>query len=121
MAQSEVVTNGWGEATIDYLSRLPSSEWPTQRRLAQRLSISERFLRQRYYSEGVTYRWVKGLVRRQRAEALFASGIYKTVGEISDELGFSDESSFRKSFKKWTGCTPSAFLKALHGTASPGR
>lgn len=115
MAESGVTIAGWREATIDYLSRLPSSKWPTQRWLAQRLSISEGFLRERYYCEGVTYRGVKQLVLRQRAEALLASGRFKLVVEVSEELGFSDVSSFRRSFKKWTGYTPSDFLKQFHG------
>jgi len=50
---------------------------------------------------------VRLLKLRQAGERLLHAE--RAVGQISDALGFADESSFRRSFKRATGLTPAAF------------
>lgn len=40
----------------------------------------------------------------------------RRLGEISDELGFADESHFNKFFKKASGKSPSQFRKEFYNT-----
>jgi AraC-like DNA-binding protein len=40
------------------------------------------------------------------------------VGEIADELGFTDESHLNRMFKKYRGVNPSAYRKELQATAN---
>ncbi|MFG0634583.1 helix-turn-helix domain-containing protein [Pseudomonas sp. xss_2] len=110
MTQSSSIEPGWKEATLEYLSRLPAKAWPTQQELVRRLSISERFYRQRLMLEGSSYKALKIEVRLNRAISLLRSGCYRSIGEVADEMEFCDEHSFRKTFKRWAGCSPSLFL-----------
>lgn len=101
---------GWKAATIEYLSRLPVRDWPTQRELVRRLSISEQFYRDNLQREGACYKALKQQVRLNRALQLLSSGCYRSIGEVADDMEFCDEHSFRKMFKRWTGCSPSLYL-----------
>ena len=41
-----------------------------------------------------------------------------TVGQMAEHLGFSDVSSFRRAFKRWTGVTPATYRKQQRSGAS---
>lgn len=101
---------GWKGATLEYLSRLPVRDWPTQRELARRLSISEHTYRRHLLVEGASYKALKQQVRLSCAIRLLSSGRYRSIGEVADDKEFCDEHSFRKMFKRWAGCPPSHYL-----------
>ncbi|MGC9742953.1 helix-turn-helix domain-containing protein [Pseudomonas sp. P1B16] len=110
MANISLNELGWKDATLEYLSRLPVKDWPTQRELTKRLAISEQFYRYQLQLEGASYRALKQEVRMTRALHLLSSGSYRSIGEVSDDMGFCDEHSFRKVFKRWAGCSPTRYL-----------
>lgn len=49
--------------------------------------------------------------RISRARELLTQQFEKTIAEIANELGFSDESHFRRHFKRIVGTTPGRFRK----------
>lgn len=104
------VESGWKDATLKYLSGLPVERWPSQRRLASRLDIPEQLFRYYLSLEGTNYRALKKHVRRQRIQAIVDAQGFTSVSQISESLGYSEPSSFRRSFKKWHGCTPGAYF-----------
>ena len=57
MRLSQLPSNelGWKGATLEYLSRLPVRDWPTQRELTRRFSIGEHFYRYQKRLEGASY------------------------------------------------------------------
>ncbi|WP_375790278.1 helix-turn-helix domain-containing protein [Paenibacillus agricola] len=52
-------------------------------------------------------------LRVQTARTLILSSTRMTIGEISDYLGYNDQSHFNKMFKKIMGCPPSALMRSL--------
>ena len=49
-------------------------------------------------------------VRHQRALELIRAGGYP-VERIAAAVGYRDARSFRRAFKRWTGCNPSEFRR----------
>ncbi len=47
------------------------------------------------------------------AETMLATNPVMTIGEIADELGYSDQFYFSKLFKKYRGISPSEYLRAF--------
>jgi len=79
------------------------------RKVARQLGMSERSLSRGLAAEGTTFRDQRDELRRDRAIDRLRSGI--GVEKITDELGFSDTSSFHRAFRRWTGMSPGRFLK----------
>lgn len=80
--------------------------------IAEALATSSRTLARRVSSAAghSVGEHVRLLKLRQAGERLLHSG--QTVAQISDALGFSNESVFRRSFKQATGLTPGDFVKS---------
>lgn len=79
------------------------------RELASRLAISERTLHRRLTeATGESPKRFIDRVRIETARTLLESG-EQSVKEISARVGYEDESSFRRSFKRLVGTTPAAY------------
>ncbi|OUV61841.1 MAG: hypothetical protein CBC82_05765 [Cellvibrionales bacterium TMED122] len=50
--------------------------------------------------------------RAERAESLLGDPAY-SLSEVGYYCGFSEQASFSRAFKRWTGQTPSDYRKAL--------
>jgi AraC-like DNA-binding protein len=102
-------TERFSERVIDALqfSGLRPSEC-SREAIARRFAMSERTLQRRLEREGTTFSQVLGALRRKAALDLMRDP-QRRVREISDLLGFADQSSFNKTFRRWTGCSPSAY------------
>ncbi|MET4896601.1 AraC family transcriptional regulator [Sphingomonadaceae bacterium jetA1] len=81
---------------------------------ARLANTSERTVKRRLKTEGTSFRALSADGRQMRAERLLADARL-SIGDIADELGFSDLSSFSQAFKRWTGVAPSLYRKRLHG------
>ncbi|MGS7254074.1 AraC family transcriptional regulator [Pseudomonas sp. SK] len=102
----------------DLLHQAPG-QWPDGDSLARQLCLSPSTLRRRLAEEGQTYQGLKDSVRRELAIA-WLSGEEAGLGEIAERLGFADNSSFYKAFRKWFGCNPGHY-RALIQARAPGR
>ncbi|MFV9654707.1 AraC family transcriptional regulator [Pseudomonas sp. NY15366] len=78
---------------------------PSLAQLARQLNISERTLRRRIESAGLSYQGIIDETRRARALTLLARDDL-TLAEVALQTGFSDARNFRRAFKRWTGSAP---------------
>ncbi len=86
---------------------LPSG-MPSFTRISEHLHMSESSLRRRLQKENTSYQSLKDEVRCQIAiDKLLHEEA--TVADLADYLGFTEPSSFVRSFKGWTGETPRSY------------
>jgi AraC-like DNA-binding protein len=79
--------------------------------VAERLNLTERTLLRRLKAEGTTFVDVLNGVRQELAfQYLRRPGV--TIAEIAYLLGFSDENTFSRAFKRWTGRRPGVLTNA---------
>ncbi len=76
--------------------------------LAQQMNMSVRSLQRLAKEHGLTIRGLLDDTRQTKAKQLLTNTTLK-IGEISNRLGYSDERSFRRAFKRWTGQNPSKY------------
>ena len=93
------------------VERRHAPELLTVEEIAKPLNVSAQHLRRLLRDEGTTFRQIKEDVMRDTAIAALASGRESTE-ELSDRLGFSEPSAFRRAFRRWTGSPPGAYRLA---------
>ncbi|HHW1804916.1 TPA: helix-turn-helix domain-containing protein [Pseudomonas aeruginosa] len=91
---------------VALLDSLPEP-YPDIQSVARHLRLTERTLRRRLAAEGCSYRQILDDARQARARKLLRTEL--SVERISELLGYSDASSFRHAFRRWTGQSVSAF------------
>lgn len=84
--------------------RLATRRRATLASIAAELQMSPRLLQLRLRGEGTLFRAVVEGELKQAAIAFLRSG--SAVAEVAHLLGFSEEASFFRAFKRWTGNTP---------------
>jgi AraC-like DNA-binding protein len=81
---------------------------------AKELGLSARTLQRRLTEAGHVFATVADAVRQDLASRMLAErGV--AIAEVAFLLGFADQSSFTRTFKRWTGLTPAAFRQARQG------
>ena len=73
--------------------------------VARALHMSARTLQRKLVATGTTFREVADAVRRRLAEE-YLSDPHVATAEVAFLLGFSDQSSFTRAFRRWTGEAP---------------
>ena len=76
--------------------------------VARKLGLSRRSLQRRLAEEGLTYATVLDQVRSTMARAYLAQREL-AIAEIAYLLGFSEQSSFTRAFRRWTSTSPAEF------------
>jgi len=76
--------------------------------VAKRLTVSAQHLRRLLRDEGTSFREIKEEILRDEAIASLVRG-GETVEELSERLGFSEPSAFRRAFRRWTGNPPGSY------------
>jgi len=84
---------------------------PSLGEVAQRLGLSTRTLQRRLRQAETPFADLAASVREELARRLLAERRL-ALAEVAFVLGFADQSSFTRSFKRWTGRTPAAFRAA---------
>ena len=88
--------------------------------VAAALGFSERGLRRSLERSGTTFRKLTNEIRERKALGMLANPAIP-IKTIADDLGFDTPSNFAKSFKRWTGTSPSAFRSARNEKDIPGQ
>lgn len=78
--------------------------------VASHLSVGKRTLQRALMAEGVSYRELRNQLIEARASALLTDSAL-SIDQIAASLGYSEVNSFRRAFRKWTGCSPARFLR----------
>lgn len=76
--------------------------------MSSNMHMSASTLRRHLLAEGSSYQTIKDERRRDIAIELLCLSDQK-ISDISDQVGFSDTSSFVRSFRAWTDLTPKAY------------
>jgi AraC-like DNA-binding protein len=77
-------------------------------RMAELLGVSERTLQRRLADIGRSFSDVVEDFRREEAARLLASPGLPLV-EVASRLGYAEQTSFTRAFRRWTGTTPGAW------------
>jgi AraC-like DNA-binding protein len=73
--------------------------------VARKLHVSVRTLQRKLIAAGTTFREVSETVRTRLAEE-YLNDPKVSIAEVAFLLGFSDQSSFHRAFRRRTGVTP---------------
>lgn len=84
---------------------------PVLAAVAARIGLTPRALRYRLEQRGASFRALVESVRQELAHSYLADPSLSLVG-IAYLLGFSDQSAFQRSFKRWTGSTPGDYRRS---------
>lgn len=79
--------------------------------VARKLGTSRRSLQRRLADENLTYAQVLDDVRSTMARAYLGQREL-SIAEVAYLLGFSEQSSFTRAFRRWTGASPAEFRRA---------
>ena len=91
------LTGAIREIIISSMGRIPHLP-----EVARRLAMSPRTLRRRLQERGTTYQHILDEVRIELAKKyLVSTGL--SVDQIAGRIGFTEATTFRRAFKKWTG------------------
>ncbi len=85
---------------------------PTAAQIAKRCGLGTRTLARRLRDEGVSYSEVLESTRRSLAGGYLADPTL-SLAEIAYLLGYREQASFFRAFRKWHDQTPAAFRRAL--------
>lgn len=83
----------------------------TVARCAKKLGTSVRTLQLRLGERGVKFSDLLEAQRIELAKASLRAG-HASIDEVAALLGYSEQASFGRAFKRWTGVTPGAFRAA---------
>ncbi|ARN72921.1 AraC family transcriptional regulator [Oceanicoccus sagamiensis] len=113
-AESRVIST---EETVSALIfENPGRIW-TLNEVAKKLHTSPRTLIRKLESEGTKFQNVRDELAKKQA-ANYLSDASLSVESIGHLMGFSDVSSFRRSFKRWFGETPSQYIARIRRGSS---
>ncbi len=87
-------------------------EFPKLDAVASGLSLGTRTLRRRLKGLGTSYQQILDDVKKELAMEYLQTTTL-SVQEISDLLGYSEVTNFRRAFVKWVGCSPYQYRKKL--------
>jgi len=78
--------------------------------LALRMVMSSRTLHRRLQDQGSNFKQLLKEIRLEFAIAYLEEGKL-SLSEISHQLGYTEQSTFSRAFKQWTGNTPRKYLR----------
>ena len=96
---------------LTILDQLPDHTL-TEEEAAASQNMSLRTFQRRLEDEGTRFRALLDQTRTERAETLLSDPLC-SLSEVGYHCGFSEQASFSRAFKRWTGKTPSEYRKAL--------
>lgn len=88
-----------------------SQGFPGFETISSALHVSPPTLRRRLKREGTTFQQLKDRCRCEAAQELLSHADL-SINAVALKLGFTDPSTFHRSFKKWTGQTPGEYRQA---------
>src|SRR3712207_27127 len=79
--------------------------------VARDIATSRRSLQRAFESEGITFREAVAVARMRRAKGLLAQG-EMPVYKVADRVGYRSKAEFTKAFKRYSGMTPTDFMRS---------
>ncbi|MCS3835758.1 AraC-like DNA-binding protein [Pseudomonas sp. JAI111] len=97
-------------AKVRHLIHLAEPEWPTLMDTAKTLGLSRRTLARRLESEGKQFQDMLDEARNELA-CWYLRQTSRSLSEIAELIGFSDQGNFSRGFRRWQGVTPSEYRR----------
>lgn len=91
---------------------------PSAAEVARALGMAERTLQRRLQSAGTRFSRVLDAFREAEAERLLLNGT--PLAHVAQFLGFSDQASWNRAFKRWKGQSPRQWVSARGGKGRGG-
>jgi AraC-like DNA-binding protein len=110
IAELPQVSDSIGEVRAMIRDQLKGGD-PSLNNVARKLGTSRRSLQRRLADENLTYAQVLDDVRSTMARAYLGQRAL-SIAEVGYLLGFSEQSSFTRAFRRWTGASPIEFRRA---------
>ena len=95
--------------------RFGMDERKLQTDLARTVNMSDRTLRRKMKARDTSYLALRESLRFERAKDLLQHSNL-TITRISETIGYANVRAFRRAFRRWTGCLPTAYRKMLQRT-----
>lgn len=108
----ELVGPNFKETVKRSIVNLVKPEFPTIELVASNMNVSVRTLQRKLKDENVTFKDLLEELRREFAMK-YIKNKELTISQITYLLNYADSSGFIRSFKRWTGQTPSRYRKSL--------
>lgn len=89
-----------------------SPEVISRDRIAQKLGMSGRSLQRKLQQEGSSFQSIYDEHRHQRSLVLLQNK-QLSLTDIAQQLGFSENSTFYRAFKRWQGITPGEYRQSI--------
>ncbi|MDW7693527.1 AraC family transcriptional regulator ligand-binding domain-containing protein [Flammeovirgaceae bacterium SG7u.111] len=102
--------NGFYEVVRRSVVNLIKPHFPTVEQVAGHLNLSVRTFQRKLKNEGYSYKKLIDELRKDFAIDYLANPEL-SIGDVAYLLSYADTSTFIRSFKRWTGKTPSEFRK----------
>lgn len=77
--------------------------------IAAELGLSKRTLQRKLSAENITFKQLLDLYRQEQATFMLQSG-ERNMAKIAYALGYNEQSSFNRAFRRWFGQSPSGWL-----------
>lgn len=103
---------------VRHLLRQKSTVWPSLQEVADKLAMSKRTIIRKLESENLSYQILLDEARTELA-CWFLSKSDMPLSEIAEQIGFSDQANFTRSFRRVQGCTPSQYKADCHRASEP--
>ena len=82
--------------------------------IAAELGLSKRTLQRRLSAENTSFKDLLDAYRQEQALLLLQNG-ERDMGSVAYALGYNEQSSFNRAFRRWTQQSPSAWLQSNAG------
>lgn len=79
--------------------------------MAAELGLSKRTLQRQLSAQNVTFQDLLDLYRQEQAVLMLQNG-ERNMSRVAYALGYHEQSSFNRAFRRWTNRSPSAWLRA---------
>lgn len=86
--------------------------FPHAGEIARKLAMGKRSLNRRLQERGTSYKKIMDEIRADLAIRYLAN-TNLSIDQISDRVGFSEATAFRRAFKRWTGKSAAHYRKEL--------
>ncbi len=109
--------SGSVSSKVRHLIHLAEPDWPTLVDIAEALGLSRRTLVRKLESEGTQYQELLDEARNELA-CWYLRQSSRSLSEIAERIGFSDQGNFSRGFRRWQGLTPSEYRRCFSPAVS---
>ncbi|MEM8862830.1 MAG: AraC family transcriptional regulator, partial [Chloroflexota bacterium] len=84
--------------------------------VAAELGLSKRTLQRQLSAEALSFKELLDIYRQEQAFLMLQNG-QQDLATLAYTLGYNEQSSFNRAFRRWTGKSPSQWLSANYNAA----